>query len=292
MTLSYDVFVPLRGLKYSGGAINFAPGLKIDKWSNSSSFDGFKRMLSKDEWDEAISTKYWLYVDWNEGSGNTPSELMNLVLLSLWLVKPNRIEAKLRFKIGKGGADDHSCRTRVLDRMQWISDEENEGFSGAEMQIAANYFKSLTEIYSSGGRLSNAMVLTLNGCWSIFWQASLISHAAAVEAILTYSKKGGLTKRLAITYACLTEKEKLKRDEAYAQFVELYNIRSDAIHGRIHNVGHNERLPALSRFQASLRILWHKVLESKAIISELEKPDEERELFLCNLQNGYTGPSD
>ncbi len=291
MTRTFKVYVPLKGFRYSGDSIELAPGLKIDRFTKPASFDDLRKFVSDDEWEDAINSSYWLLYEWNEGDQNTTSETMNLVLLSLWLVKPSRVEARLKFKVGKNGSEGESGRNRILDRMQWIAEEENEVFSKEDILTASAYYSAFRNVYKSRGRLSNAMVLTLNGCWSNFWQAALISHAAAVEAILTYSKKPGLTRRLALSYACLTEKERPNRDNAYQQFVELYSIRSDAIHGRVHNLEEYERLPSLSRFQNLLRNLWRNVLSNNTTIFELDKTDEEREIFLCELANGYTAPN-
>jgi len=291
MTRAFEVYVPLKGFRYSGDNIELAPGLKIARLTKPASFNDLKKFVSDDEWEDAINASYWLLYEWNDGNLNTTSEIMNLVLLSLWLVKPNRVEVRLKFKVGKNGSEGESGRNRILDRMQWIAEEENEDFSEEDILAASAYYSAFRNVYKSRGRLSNAMVLTLNGCCAHFWQAALISHAAAVEAILTYSKKPGLTRRLAFSYACLTEKERINRDEAYQKFVELYSIRSDAIHGRVHNIGEYERLPSLSRFQNLLRNLWSNILSDNTTIVELDKTDEEREIFLCELANGYTAPN-
>jgi hypothetical protein len=291
MTRTFEVYVTLKGFRYSGDNIEFAAGIKIVRFTEFASIDNFKKFVSDDEWKDAINSSYWLLFEWNEGDINTTSETMNLVLLSLWLVKPNRVEVSLKFKVGKNGSKGESSRNRILDRMQWITKEENEIFSEEDILSASAYYSAFRNVYNLRGRLRNAMVLTLNGCWSHFWQVALISHAAAVEAILTYSKKPGLTNRLALSYACLTEKERTNRDEAYQQFVKLYSIRSDAIHGRVYNVGKNDRLPSLSRFQKLLRNLWHKVLSDNTTIVELDKSDEKRKIFFCELTKGYTAPN-
>ena len=216
---------------------------------------------------------------------------MNLVLLSLWLVKPNRVESRLKFKIGKNDFSGETGRSRILDRMQWNYVEENDPFTVSDIQAAIGYYAEFKKVYLSRLRLSNAMALTLNGCWSYFWQASLISHAAAIEAILTCSKRPGLTKRLAVSYACLVENEQTTRDNAFDEFIELYSIRSDAIHGRVHNLDEQERLLSLSRLQSLLRVLWKKVLSDSRYMEILDKTDEEREMLFNEIQNGYCAPA-
>ena len=246
-------------------------------------------MISRDEWENATSCRFWLVFEISENDELSDFEIMHLVLLSIWLVKPNRVQAHLRFKIGKNETEGEIGRSRILDRMEWIADEENDEFSEDDMRAASNHFNRFFEIYKSRGRLRNAMVLTLNGCWSYYWQAALISHAAAVEAILTYSK-GRITHRLATAYACLIEKDQSAREKAYNHFRDLYEIRSDVIHGRAYLLENHKSLPALSRFQKMLRVLWSQVLRDSAITLELEKADEGREVFFCGIANDFEPP--
>ena len=149
MTRTFEVYVPLKGFRYSGANIELVPGVRIERFTKSASLDDLKKFVSNDEWEDAISSSYWLLYEWSEGDLNATSETMNLVLLSLWLVKPNRVEATLKFKVGKNGAEGESGRNRILDRMQWIADDENEAFTEEDMLAATAYYSALRSVYKS-----------------------------------------------------------------------------------------------------------------------------------------------
>ncbi|MGO9579603.1 MAG: hypothetical protein ACLP2P_09345, partial [Desulfobaccales bacterium] len=112
------------------------------------------------------------------------------------------------------------------------------------------------------------------------------------EAILTYSERPGITKRLAKTFVCLTETQKYKRDLEFSKFIELYKIRSDIMHGRAMNYDDaNINLKNLNEFETLLRKLWELILSSKHIIVELEKSDADRKIFFDKNEQGYQPPS-
>ena len=129
------------------------------------------------------------------------------------------------------------------------------------------------------------------------WQVAFMSFSSAVEAILTYNKGGGITKRLAKSYACLTERKKRERNKEYRRFIELYGIRSDIIHGRVHRLRKTQkksvearRIEYLIDFSNLLRKLWIGVLSNKSAITELEKKDSSREVFFQKVEKGYSPP--
>ena len=174
---------------------------------------------------------------------------MNWVLISLWLVKPTASHVAFRFKLGQGESADKKGVSRLYDRFAWLPDDAHEKFDDSDLQTLSLYYPALRDISYRRRRLNDALMLTLTGCWSHQWQAALICHAAAVEALLTYSTKSGITDRLAKSYACLVETQKTCRDTANEEFRKLYSVRSDIMHGRTNNVASSERLPLLARFQ-------------------------------------------
>jgi len=291
MPRRFSIYIPLKRFKYHTDEFEIYPDVILKRMTSHSQVKKCKRMVSKDEWEDATRTPFWVNFTWSEDCQFSTSETMNLVLLSLWLVKPNRVEAKLKFEIGIDSAEEETGRSRILDRMQWIAHEPDEEFSNEELELSRVYFRCFSEIYLRRGRLSNAMVLTLNGCWNNFWQGALILQAAALEAMLTFSRGPGLTKRLAISYACLTCSNINERNEAYKTFKELYSIRSDAMHGRIHNLKADRRLPTLSQFNDLVRSVWRAIICNSNACDVLDKSDSEREVFFQEVQNEFTPPT-
>lgn len=214
----------------------------------------------------------------------------NLALLSLWLVKQTKTQVTLRFQVERPPGTQ-TTRSRVLDRFAWVHEPVNPDFTNDELAAAARFYQTLAAIYRTRGRLNNALLLTVSGCWSHLWQTALICHSAAAEAMLTYSTGRGITRRLATSFACLTEAGKEDRDAAFREFVALYSIRSDIMHGRTHNISVPDRLPTLIRFQSALRSLWKQISASPQLVTVLEDTDLQREAHFAALQHGYQPPA-
>ncbi|MDH3712059.1 MAG: HEPN domain-containing protein, partial [Cyclobacteriaceae bacterium] len=233
---NFKVYAPLANFYWEGEDFEIATGLHIKKLKNTPNLAGMEKWVGKDEWQSALSTDYWLIFDWATDNTPSPSEIINLVLLSLWLIKPVRCHVKLHFARGLGSASGENKRSRHLDRFMWVPGTIDPDFTQKEMRQLSRYYRKLASICTTRGRLNDALLLTITGCWSHAWQSSIICHSAAVETILTYSTARGLTFRLAKSYACLTRRSKFKRDKAFKNFRNLYSIRSDLVHGRTFNV--------------------------------------------------------
>lgn len=286
----FKILAPLQDFQWHGEDFELAPGISIRRFRSPPNVAEMNTWLSKDEWERASGASHWLSYEWSTGDVPSAGELENLVLLSLWLVKPTRSQIAFRFKIGCGGAEGDNSRSRLLDRFLWIPGSIHPDFEDSDLQAAAQFYQTLTVRSAERGRLNDALLLTLAGCWSHAWQVALICHAAAAEALLTYSTGPGVTRRLAASYACVTEFARNKRDVAFLEFKDLYSNRSDIMHGRTHNIASTDRLPTLVRFQSVLRRLWTVVCASSTLIAILEDSDARREAHFQALQIGYTPP--
>jgi hypothetical protein len=294
-TSQFKIYAPLQNFFWRETDFKLAPGFWIKHFNQNQkpNLSGLDKHLSEDE-KTSINTdaSHWLTFHWNEGSEPCPAKTVDLVLIALWLAKPTASHVAFRFKLGQGESADKKGVSRLYDRFAWLPDDAHEKFADSDLQTAKSFYPPLRDICCArGGRLNNALMLTLTGCFSIYWQVALICHAAAAEALLTYSTKpGSITRRLATSYACLGETQKTCRDAAYNEFCTLYSIRSDIMHGRTHEVDPAERLPLLARFQTVLRRLWCTVLSSPQLISVLEGSDAQREVYFSQLASGYTPP--
>jgi hypothetical protein len=292
-TSQFKIYAPLQNFFWRGTDFELAPGFWIKHFNQNQkpNLSGLDDHLSEDEkTDINTDASHWLTFHWNEGTEPCPAETVNLVLISLWLVKPTASHVAFRFKLGQGEGADKKGVSRLYDRFAWLPDDAHEGFADSDLQTLSLYYPALRDISYRRRRLNDALMLTLTGCWSHQWQAALICHAAAVEALLTYSTDPGITRRLAISYACLVETQNAGRNTAYNEFCALYSVRSDIMHGRSHNVPPSDRLPILGRFQNVLRTLWRKVISSPQLISILEDSDAQRDKYLSQLASGYTPP--
>lgn len=287
--MPYDIYAPLENFYWPGEEFQLGPDVWIRRLEKVPDLAGFRERLSADEWDRAMRTSHWLQMEWDGVADQQPNGTSNLALLSLWLVKPTKTQITLRFQVERAPGTQ-TTRSRVLDRFAWVEEPENPDFTNDELASAARFYETLIAIYETRGRLNNALLLTVSGCWSHLWQTALICHAAAAEAILTYSTARGITKRLATSFACLTEVEVPDRNAAYQEFAALYSIRSDIMHGRTHTIPVADRLPTLVRFQTALRTLWREISSSPPLTAILEDTDAHREAHFTALQLGYVPP--
>lgn len=287
---SFDIVAPLQEFQWDGTAFSLAAGLWIRAFDSKPDLRGMDQGLGEDEQKNVSFARFWLGFEWTPGTQPSPAETANLALLALWLVKPTKTCIAYRFHLGQGALGAEKIRHRLLDRFSWVQGGVHDEFNAADLVSAAQYYSAIRSACLGRGRLNDALILTLTGCWSHRWQAALISHAAAAEALLTYSTKPGITRRLSTSYACLVEAQASLRDAAYQEFRALYAIRSDIMHGRAGNVATADRLPMLIRFEDAIRRLWRVVAQSQALATVLEGTDAQREAHFLALESGYSPP--
>lgn len=287
----FEVYAPLQEFRWNGLEFELSPGVWIRRFDQKPDLRSLDVSLGEDEQNKIFFLDFWLTLGWTPGTEPSPAETANLVLLSLWLVKPTKTHIAYRFHLGQGTLAAEKSRYRLLDRFSWVQGAAHDDFDDNDLRSAASYYSVLRSLCLSRGRLNDALVLTLTGCWSHKWQAALICHAAAAEALLTYSMKPGITKRLCISYACMVETSPALRDTAYKEFRGLYSIRSDIMHGRTSNVPISDRLPLLARFGDALRRLWRVVVQSQPLVAVLEGTDAQREAHFRALESGHSPPS-
>lgn len=279
MNRRFEVHVPLPEFRWRGELWNVAPGILVERREEPVSLHGRESELGESE-RRALKedVTHWLSFTVDGIGRCTSAEIMNLVLLALWLVKSTRVHACFRFKFGVDDADGETTVFRLLDRFQWIDGAIDERFEDDDLQEASRLFSTMQQI-DRAGRLNTGLVLTLDGCFQHRWQSALALFAAAAESLLTYSTSRGLTKRLANSYAILVGGDEPSRDEGFNEFVGCYRVRSDVVHGRSALVPASERIPLLIRWQRLLRRLWRRVLGDPAALSALEGSDAMREEF-------------
>jgi hypothetical protein len=246
--------------------------------------DDAKDFLSKYERSDISECDFLAEID-NEPKDLSPGEILNAFLLSIWFIGPTKVTITHRF-------EEPNTISRMLDRFQPNKkDIFKEELSKEDLNTVANYFKLLIKIRRSKKRLFTALANTYQGCIAHQWKVAFVLFTAALEAMLTYSRDVGITKRLSKSYACVVGKTKYKRDRYYRQFYGLYSVRSDIMHGRIRKYSKPEgNLKSLSKLAILLRKLWQGILENAALLNALEKDDMNRKHFFKNLEQGYIAP--
>jgi hypothetical protein len=92
MSARFAIYAPLQDFLWDGNDFELAPDLWIKRFRQPPNLFGLEDWIAKDERESALGVRHWLTVDWTEGIVPSPSEVGNLVLLSLWLVKPTRAQ--------------------------------------------------------------------------------------------------------------------------------------------------------------------------------------------------------
>lgn len=287
----FKVYAPLSKFSWRGSKFSVAPGVEIIERPQPYPLRGLDEHLTQFDRNELFYANHWLTVDWSTGDEPPPSEAVNIFLLALWLSQPTKAHVKFRFKVATDPEAPPGSMSRLLDQFQWTEGAAIDEVTNAQLITVSALFPSLCEIRRSAPRLSNALHLTFAGCQAIQWQVALVCFAAAAEAILTYETGSGITRRLALAYACLLAQTGSERDRLFREFYELYGKRSDIMHGRGYAIPGPDKLPILARFGDALRELWKAVIGSPAIMQELEAPDAQRKLFFGQLQGSYSPPS-
>jgi len=236
----------------------------------------------------AEEVPHWLCFTQRQADRLVPREKVNIFLVALWIAVPTKTNVRVRFEFQSDDAvPDVTCHH---DRFHWTRGHPEDRAETAHLQQVSEYIPRLRRIYLANRRLRNALHLTFAGCISIHWQVAYICYSAAAEAILAYAKDR-IGHRLSMAFACLTKRTKEDRDAAYREFLRLYYVRSDIMHGRAaQRSDYDTSQRELAKLTDVLRELWQAVLASPVAVEELERDDDYRREFLERLQEGYEGP--
>lgn len=291
--LKFKVLAPLSNFNWSGNNFQIGDFCFIEKLDKIPDLSWCEDLLSQSEKEDLGDVSHWLSFEQSPDDKLSPSEKINIFLLVLWIALPTRVQVRFRFELlHKSGNGQESHAVRYYDHFQWIEPQAKNHIETKHLQKLHKLIGGLETIYISHQRLWNSLVLTFNGCTTIYWQVAFICFTAAAEGILTYETGRGITNRLAKSFACLTKKAKRQRDAAYQTFKHSYNIRSDIMHGRIvySAMKNKSKLKELAKFSDLLRKLWKVLILSQAIMAELEKDDTHRKTWFIKIEHGYNPP--
>ncbi|MBN2438342.1 MAG: hypothetical protein JXL20_07035 [Deltaproteobacteria bacterium] len=240
--------------------------------------------LSQYETNNINKCKFWIKIADPFPKYLKPSVICNTFLLSMWVNKPNQIKTQFRF--------DNNTPVRQLDQFQYIRVDSNDNcFDLHDLENVKIFYNAFCRIIRRNKRLYIAQINTFMGCQQYHWEVAFLLFSAAFEALLNYQKGPGVTKRLAKTIACLMEDNKRKRDSLFKKFKNLYNIRSDIMHGKQRKAQRADgNLEKLSELSSLLRNLWQRILTDKNLQIILEADDNIREAFFKKIQSGYSVP--
>ncbi|MCH7497475.1 MAG: hypothetical protein IH971_06465 [Candidatus Marinimicrobia bacterium] len=279
------VLVPLHHFEWEGNSFPFSDNFLLTRDPNLPDFGDLEGAISNVELEDSQGIPHWLRFVVNSND-LTPAEIVTTFLLALWLAVPSKTQANYYFEFARS----EKRFTRILERFQWVEPYAAEVIETQQLETAKAYWVPLQTIWKSRKRLWDSLALTAAGCMSKRWQVAIICFAAALESILTYDKAPGITRRLASSFACLTQTTKNARDSAFQEFCKIYGVRSDIMHGRIHDIPYGKRLELVNNTSNLLRSLWRVVLLAPTVMEGLDKGDKGRKVFLKGIQGGYKVP--
>lgn len=287
----FRVFAPLNDFSWGGTSHVLVPGVEIiQRPQTPYPLRGLDGHLNRFDSNKLFFADHWLTVEWSPGEIPGPAEAVNLTLLSLWLAEPTKARVEFRFCVATDPAADPGSMTHLLDQFQWTPGGASTAVTDSNLADASSFYEPLCQITRDNSRLLNALALTLKGCMSVQWQPAFICYATAIEALLTFSRARGLTRKLSLAFACLLATASIDRDVHFRRFLSLYDKRSRIIHGSEGGIPHADRLPLLIEMGDALRLLWNNVLDDPAKISALESPDAARMTFFMKLKAEYRPP--
>lgn len=283
--------VPLQHFRWDGERCDVGGGVHLERRRSLPDLRGQEKELARSAQARLVDeVTHWLNFEVIDGASRSTAEITNLFLLALWIVKATKTEVSFRFEFGEIESHEFNSVVCVLDRFQWVPGVTDDRFDDADLDQATAYFQTLLGIADSG-RLNHALLLTLAACWSNRWQVALMLAAAAAETLLTYSTGPGLTRRLALAYACLVAQAPQDRDAAFREFIACYVVRSDIVHGRGMRIPETDRLAELVRWQHLMRSAWRAILETPTLIAVFEGTDAQREAWMKAATSSYSPPT-
>ncbi len=288
-----SVFAPLSNFPWDGDEFRVPGLLKIVKREAVLQRAECVKLLTnlhKEDQKKLDTASHWLTFEQLSDDKLKEAEKMNIFLLALWLSCPTQTHVRFRFEL-PNEKDGSLSIARLLDRFQYNKEEVQDTLNIEHLNQARVYAESMKAIYIVQQRLWSSLVLAFYGCTTIQWQPAVICFSASVEGILTYEEGPGITKRLAKSFACLTQSTKSKRDAAYSAFIHSYNVRGNIMHGRVGNQKNGQKnLKDLAKWSGMLRNLWKIILDSPETITELEKPDADRKQWFMKREDKYQPP--
>lgn len=288
-----SLYAPLCGLYMKGDEHALSDDTRILSSSGPVlGFECLEECASTLEKRDLARVPLWLHVDWDSESKLSSAEIVNLALLSMWLAKPTKMVITHRFEMESNAESAADGRAwRLLDRFSYVHGDVYPALASNDLELAGSLYMSLRDATAKEGRLASAVSMTITGCWGHRWHVAHMCRAAAAEALLTYEQRHGTTKRLAKTFACLVETEEPARSFAYKEFMAAYEVRSEIVHGQLHDRDSEENIARLAQMQILLRRLWCKVLLDPDAMTALDGTDAERRSFFSPLSRGFHPPN-
>lgn len=243
-----------------------------------------RTVLAQRKIDQYEQVSYWLTIN-NDVNG--VKEIINIFQLALWIIRPTELQIHFFHNLSK--KIEHQKGYHFFSRFTHIPKNIYDKYEYQDFEKLRIYFPAMQKLYEEN-RFHNSISFNYHGCITNSWEAAYIQFSTTFESLLTHNNKWGVKKKLAWAYAILTETQDIKRQKAFNKFREIYQIRSEILHGKSFKdkYGKGEiNLERLANCRDMLRKLWQVILDTPEMIEKLSLSDGKRRKYFKKVANGW-----
>ena len=203
-----------------------------------------------------MKMEYWALVAEDPDVDRYKQEV-NILLLSFKIYKLAR--PFMKYHLCK---EDTRLCLRINETMQYILPEKStRQISFSDLVIINNGFSNLLKMDAVSNRTHNALYFLYRGFFSKKWMDAFIFLMIAVESLFSKEEAGGATKTICSRVSKFLE---CKSRCEYKDIENLYNIRSEIIHGKIEaNDNPRDNLTELHDLECVVTECMKKILDQK-----------------------------
>ena len=185
----------------------------------------------------------------------------------------------------KGTDPEYKYYTQFMDRFNIVESEKQMNASDSKMDTICSIYPKIIDIRKNHERMNSAVTFTYRGCLENAWNVAYICFMAAFETILFNKMKSNMQGRLSMACGLILGDTLEEYHKYRKQFVKLYDIRSDILHGKAYTLVDSENnLDNLGNLSKLLRHTWIKILISDDLFNVTKSDDDTRTIWLQNRQ--------
>ena len=219
-----------------------------------------------------IKNTIWV-IETNKRNSLNISEEINLILIAIKIFFRKSTYAKYRI------CKDNILKCRRLTEAQSFTDTESyEPLEYSDLGKIDYGFECLKEMRSISNRTYNALYFLYRGFYSYQWRDSYIFLICVIESLFSKNTAGGNTNKICKRVSRFIDDINYNEDKIR----NIYNLRSDLIHGRITLDDKSENnIKKVSELEDLVIRIVEKILNEKIYLHY--QSDENRSKYLGNL---------
>jgi hypothetical protein len=268
------IVIPLYDFSYSGKGYKFRNGTFSIKRMKKCYLNGLPLLFSRLDIMRIKEAHWCLLVSddsitlRNRAKHNANSEMLILtfkIFINAGLFVKYRIcpeDAYLNSRLSQPMMYEHRLAGNKTPQGIVVKTARKLFLHDRDISVVDKYYPSLLEMWDFSNRTRNALLYTLSGFRSKFWQESFLFYMIALEALFSSDDNTGMTKTI-----CSRVSRYLGSIQhcTYEDINCLYNLRSQIVHGKIRIEGAggwDENIKATANAEYLLVCSIRKLVES------------------------------